>query len=577
MKIKLYKFIFLVALFLLLPLFSVQAATLFLSTKSGNVTIGDKLEVDVKIDSEDIGFNAAQATIQFPKDILEVSILDRSSSVFNLWLQDPTFSNQDGNLGFIGGGTSGFSGKSLEILKIIFKVKGSGTANLVFNDGAVTASDGSGTNILSAMKGIKIVSAPPQEISVATATVQIAKPVQIKRLAVPTGKLPVKPEVTVPLYSNQSKWYNLSEPFFTSWQLPADIVKVATAINKDPSYKPFQAEGLFDNKQFSQLDDGIWYLHVQFKNDIDWSPTDHYKISIDTAPPQLLNLQIDNSQNDNPTPTITYSASDALSGIADIRIFVDSNVPFHSTSTSFFKLDLQSPGKHKVLVRALDQAGNSAEQSLDFEVLPIETPHITSINKKVIIGTDDRLIIQGSAVPNVNIIITIEDENKFLVIRDETRTNSQGRWGFSLDKELRRGTYFISVKAKDSRGALSLSTEPTKVTFVDKSIISLFGLDITLRDLIIILVIAGILAASYFYRKTLLHLARSEQESMIINRDIKNAFGLIKENLNKISDIIKKDTATNSKTIEFNAINKKIVDTLDKIEKYSSKDIEKLK
>lgn len=570
---KYHKIIIFAVFLLLLPGFDAQAATLFLSTKSENVTIGDKFEVEVKINSEDIGFNAAQATIQFPKDILEVATLDSASSIFNIWLQDPVFSNQDGSINFIGGSTSGFAGKSLEILKIAFKVKGSGTANLVFTDGAVTASDGSGTNILSAMKGIKIVSVPRQEIET---IIELAKPVQIKRTAAPATVLPVKPAVEVPLYPNQDRWYNIPASFFANWQLPKDVIEVATAVNRNPVFAPLKSEGLFDNKQFPLLEDGIWYLHVRFRNNIDWGPVAHYKISVDTTPPSSFKIQIDSSISDNPSPTIKYTVQDSLSGVSEIKIFVDNRDPLISTSTDTFKLYPQEPGKHKILVRATDRAGNSIEQDIDFEILPIETPLVAVINKKIIIGTDDILVIRGSAMPNVNVIVTIEDKNKFLVVRDEVKSDSQGKWEFSLDKELKSGNYFVSVKAKDSRGAMSLPTSPVKVGFVRKPVISVFGWDITLINLTILLAVSGILVSTWFYRKTLLHLARFERESVIINRDLKNSFNLIKEDLNKISDVAKKNTPADTKVLELNSLNKKIIDSLDRMEKYISKDIEKL-
>jgi hypothetical protein len=116
-----------------------EAATMFLVPKTETVSIGDEWEVDLRIDSEDVGFNAAQAAIRFSKDLLEITKLDRSRSIFNIWLEDPIFSNEEGTISFIGGSTAGYSGKSLLVLKIIFKVKGTGVAEIIFSDGAVTA------------------------------------------------------------------------------------------------------------------------------------------------------------------------------------------------------------------------------------------------------------------------------------------------------------------------------------------------------------------------------------------------------------------------------------------------------
>jgi len=134
----------------------------------------------------------------------------------------------------------------------------------------------------------------------------------------------------------------------------------------------------------------------------------------------------------------------------------------------------------------------------------------------------------------------------------------------------------VSVKAKDERGEIRLPTEPVKVSFVEKPIISLFGLDVTLRELLIVLVIAGILAALWFYRKTLLHLTKAHRESVIISRDLKNSFSVIKKDLDKITEVVKRNASFETKELEINVAVKKIVDTLDKIDGYLSKDIERL-
>lgn len=173
-------------------------------------------------------------------------------------------------------------------------------------------------------------------------------------------------------------------------------------------------------------------------------------------------------------------------------------------------------------------------------------------------------------------MVKIEDKDKFLVLQNEVTTNKSGEWEFRLDRELRRGDYLVSVRAKDSRGALSLPTEPVKVKFVEKPVISLFGLDITLRGLTFILIIAVILGALYFWRKTLLRLARSQRESIIISRDLKNAFEAVKKDVDRMAGMVKNDLSLDEKKLEVKVISKKIGDTLDKIEKYLDKDIEML-
>ena len=86
-----------------------HAAILSLTADKTSVKIGDTFEVDIKIDTENVGINAAQATLQFPSNILSVTGINRANSVFSFWLQEPDYSNEKGQVTFIGGSTSGFT------------------------------------------------------------------------------------------------------------------------------------------------------------------------------------------------------------------------------------------------------------------------------------------------------------------------------------------------------------------------------------------------------------------------------------------------------------------------------------
>src|SRR3989344_4835944 len=66
-----------------------DAASFNLTADKETFVIGDTFNVDVKIESTDVGVNAAQATLTFPKSIVEVTGIDKSSSAFDFWLQGP--------------------------------------------------------------------------------------------------------------------------------------------------------------------------------------------------------------------------------------------------------------------------------------------------------------------------------------------------------------------------------------------------------------------------------------------------------------------------------------------------------
>ncbi len=344
------------------------AGTLELLTDKTQFAIGDEFSVDVKIDSEGVGVNAAQASINYPVGILQEKSTDKSSSVFSFWLQEPTVDNSTGEVLFIGGSSSGLTGKTLQALRITFKVVGSGPAEISFSNGAITAADGNGTNVLSAMKGLSITSITKQE---AARIVPAPKfpPVQIiKRAAIPTGKTPVKPTLSIPLYPSSDQWYDSLSSFIVQWSLPADVTGVATALNQQPVSDLKDSEGLFDNKTFPSLSDGVWYLHIRFKNDVGWGPVVDYKIGIDTAPP--LAFDVVSSEGNSTymvTPTISFETKDQPSGIAFYRIMIDGD---QATSTILAKYTLPalSSGNHIVSVIAEDKAGNKTSTNITIKI-----------------------------------------------------------------------------------------------------------------------------------------------------------------------------------------------------------------
>ena len=162
-----------------------EAAMLFITpAEKGDLSIGQTFEMNVQINTEGQAFNAAQATINFPKNILEVASLNYSpaATIFNFWLEEPQFSNSDGAISFVGGATNGVSGVSVPVLTITFRTKGSGGGDIVASDAAITAADGNGTNILSIIQigrvsvNTTVVAPPPAVTKTAPAApVAVAK------------------------------------------------------------------------------------------------------------------------------------------------------------------------------------------------------------------------------------------------------------------------------------------------------------------------------------------------------------------------------------------------------------------
>ena len=127
---------------------SAHAATLSLVPASGSFTAGNIFKVNVLVDSQNVAVNDADVTIDFPSEFLEVLSVDKSSSIFPLWVEGPSFSNGAGTITFDGGvPTPGFTGTAGKILTIVFEVKKPGLASVIFSSAMVRANDGYGTDV----------------------------------------------------------------------------------------------------------------------------------------------------------------------------------------------------------------------------------------------------------------------------------------------------------------------------------------------------------------------------------------------------------------------------------------------
>jgi len=557
------------------------AATLSITLDKTAISIGDTFSATVRINSEDASVNAAQASINFSKETFQVVSIDKSGSVFNFWLQEPAFDNSTGQITFIGGSTAGFIGKSLQTIKINLKATGSGSSNFTFSDGAITASDGSGTSLLSGMSGAQFtigttIGAPVPVQPTPPPTQVVPPPTQITRPPVKAVAPVTKPALNVSLYPDQTKWSNVSDKFLVSWVLPPDADAVATAINKDPAFAPTQSEGLFDNKYFAALDEGIWYLHVRFRNNLGWGTTIHYKISIDTTPPAPFDIRVDESTStDTPNPTFRFGTSDQPSGIDHYRLKVGDEDPILSTST-VVKLPLQAPGSYKVVIRAYDLANNITEEGTDLKILPITAPTVSSMSKDTYIG-EGPLQIDGGVASGTMPTVSLRGENGDLMFPAQQPVPDQnGNWSASFDLPSKTGSYYVEIVAKDKRGALSF---PVKAPFQvrPRPLFVFLGLEVTsgLLAIILFILLLGGFAAGYYTQK----LAKEQRgrRAIIAERDISVIFGLLKKDIDKMLSDYADEKLTEAETKEIEFYLKRMRDNLDKAKRYMSENMEEIK
>ncbi|MBU4257207.1 four helix bundle protein [Patescibacteria group bacterium] len=360
-----------------------QAASLYFSPSSGSYTVGSNFSVTVYVSSADQAMNAVSGAISFPVDKLEAVSVAKTGSIVSLWVQEPSFSQAAVNFeGIVL--NPGYTGVAGKIITVNFKAKQAGNAPLVFSSGAILANDGQGTNILTGMGGgnyeiILKTAAPPAEKKPAPTLPSSAE--EKAELAEVIGK----PEITSPTHPDQAVWYNNNDIKF-NWELPYGITGVSVLLNEKSDSDPGSvSDGLFSTKEYQDLEDGIWYLHLKLKDKSGWSEINHFKVQVDTTPPLPFKINIDTKEG-AALPVLYFKTTDAVSGIDKYEIKISSlngkNFIVEAEAVSF-ALPPLPPDEYTAIVKAIDRAGNEIMADTDFIVKPTEAPCIKSCPKKL--------------------------------------------------------------------------------------------------------------------------------------------------------------------------------------------------
>jgi hypothetical protein len=122
---------------------------LFKTDKTAFVVMGENIPVHLLITTR-VPVNAIGGTIVFPFELLSVDSIARSSSIIDLWAEEPNFSNEVGTLHLSGGIVPDDTEKGLEgnVITVTFRAREVGKAIISMKDGQLLAADGVGTNVL---------------------------------------------------------------------------------------------------------------------------------------------------------------------------------------------------------------------------------------------------------------------------------------------------------------------------------------------------------------------------------------------------------------------------------------------
>ncbi len=478
-----------ISIFILSIVSIADAANITVAPSSGNYKIGSVISVNVFISNNQEPVNAVSASLAFTSNTLSLTSISKSGSIIDLWAEEPTYSNNSGTVSFEGGMYNpGFSGLQGKVLTINFKVISAGLANVRLVDGSVLSNDGNATNVLGTL---------------GSATYNITEEV-VEPKPTPNTE-PVKtetnnllPNIVSTSYPDSSKWYSTKNAVF-KWSIPSGVTSVSTLYGTNPTATPSKVyTPAINSKDFAVDNDGVFYMHVQFKNGNGWGPTSHFRFQVDsTAPDSLVAVLTDGATTYSQTPEITVVANDNMSGLDQITFSIDGgnevNLPYNANNK--YNLPRSSPGKHIVTIYVTDKADNRAQTTLDYTIKTIDTPIITDYSKNIENSRD--LYAAGTTYANYKIEVTLKNrEGK--TFTEETTADADGVWRLDWKGDIDTGVYELKAKAVDEKGNASAYTD-TKVVVVEHIALVRIGMfAMNWLSVVLIIVIVLIAAISAF-------------------------------------------------------------------------------
>ncbi len=545
----------------------VDAATLKVTPNTGVYTVGKPFTVSVQLNTEGKPVNAADGQVSFNPKELQVTGVSRGSSIFNLWTEEPKFSNSAGTVSFGGGSPTGYKGSGGTILTITFKALGAGTPKINFTSGSILAADGLGTNILSSMNGgsftITAVSDSPAPEYVAPANT------------------PSAPVVTSESHPDQEKWYKEKNAKLT-WKLPEDVSAIRTLLDENKGSVPTVVyDERISSKSIENLSDGVSYFHIQFKNKEAWGRITHYRLGVDTKAPESFSIKEEASGDTSSSQTLVFTLDD-ISPIPEYKIQIDGEEPFIYKDEKFSKkynLAILSPGHHTVIVEAFDSAGNSTAATHSFEMEAFEKPVFTEFPSRI--NTEVIPAIKGTTRPNANVAIHLTRAEDGSVVNTDydsftIQSNEKGEFVFIPNTTFEQGVYVLTAVAKDPTGRLSETSDEIRIIVETPGYI-VFGMAVINVLSVIIplvaLVLLLIFGMWYLRHKLVLWKRRIKKETLEAENSLAIEFNTVVKNLHEKIGLLK-DSRKGKLTLEESDLITQIEGDLKKARSRIGKEIE---
>ena len=167
-------------------------------------------------------------------------------------------------------------------MNVTFRAVGSGSSRVSFANGSVLANDGRGSNVLSGMSGgtytIQAASSEPE-----------AEEIIVEYVA--PANTPSAPIITSSTHPDSTAWYNTTQAEL-AWTVPPGVTSVRTLLDSSAASIPNRVYETPIDSLSLNLDEGVQYLHVQFRNEDGWGRVALYRLAVDTSAPSDISVDL---------------------------------------------------------------------------------------------------------------------------------------------------------------------------------------------------------------------------------------------------------------------------------------------
>ena len=238
-----------------------------------------------------------------------------------------------------------------------------------------------------------------------------------------------------------------------------------------------------------------------------------------------------------------------------------------TTNTTSYRFSPLLPGKHHLVVTAVDKAGNSTSQAEVLEISPIESPTIGYVNRSVILN-EGQIVAGGTSPAGVEIVAQIQNTEKQIMTEQVVTLDNNRNWNVTINKSLIAGNYYLLVTSRDENMASSFPVSSQTINVKPRPMLVIGSLEITQVWFFVIFILILLLsfgAGVITYYKWRGQLGR---RVTIAQRDVINTLDNLEEELDKLIKNYGSRSSSDDNLSENKRILKNAKENLEKSRKY---------